>query len=755
MAPAAGAEDGVSIDAAIAKPAGKEGFGRTRKLEAWKPAADDVPAGGVVDGGLECSSSQAWNNNSSSHGQWDQFAANKARFGVETSWDEGLYTTRLDKRNAKISEQDAARIAAEIEAESSSNRHLAEERRHWPLPSHGGADEEDLYSAVARGPNAAGPWRVAGKGGRKSSASGGPAPTVPNAWNRAGAMPATPESPGLGSQSEASPTVPIGVDHRKEVNRLRSYLNNPQARPKDWSSPYGTPKNSFLLSHMPRSPIADSPLVSNSTAVDALNLNPGMPRIDEKALREFHRIKGEQMEAVSRAQAAERLERMRTFRKQQQGGPQAGSSAASTSEGVLSPSAILSPASAGALPLDSGGYVLDSHGPNGGSPTPRSSLTAALKGSSPVQTPNPTFQVQTAAERGVTGSGAVPPPGRTTVGFSVEAPGFVPAAQKVQQSQGSTSAAAPRPAAGPQAPSAASTTGPSIMGSGKTMGSPGSGSGMSRAPSGGPGMGGPPNSPFGMQRAPSGGSGVGGHMGRTASHLSANMTGRTHPPHNGPPLTSPGSQRGRPQHKAPLSPQNRHSSRSSSRPPEPPAWYPGEGQPFSPPQGGPMQMGPMPMQGPQMGFGWVPGNGMPPPQQGYSMMPGQPPMMFMGPRGPFTPAPGQAYMMPGYGLVMPHPMQVAMAQGRGAPMFQPTMMGPVGLMPQGPVFDMPGMSPGQQGPFHPPHQGPPRGPPQGPFPDGNSPTRGPKGGNVGGPTGSPSPRRWEGPQQPEQAGQSG
>lgn len=104
------------------------------------------------------------------------------------------------------------------------------------------------------------------------------------------------------SQSGTSPSVPISVDHRKEVNRLRSYLNNPQARPKDRSSPYGTPKNSFLLSHMPRSPIADSPLVSNSAAVDALNLNPGMPRIDEKALQEFHRIKGEQMEAVSRAQ---------------------------------------------------------------------------------------------------------------------------------------------------------------------------------------------------------------------------------------------------------------------------------------------------------------------------------------------------------------------------------------------------------------------------------------------------------------------
>ncbi len=92
------------------------------------------------------------------------------------------------------------------------------------------------------------------------------------------------------------------MDHRKEVNRLRSFLNQGQSRPKDRSSPYGTPKSSFLLSHMPRSPIQDSPLVSNSSAVDALNLNPGMPRIDERALEEFARIKGERQEALSRLQ---------------------------------------------------------------------------------------------------------------------------------------------------------------------------------------------------------------------------------------------------------------------------------------------------------------------------------------------------------------------------------------------------------------------------------------------------------------------
>ncbi|KAK9848249.1 hypothetical protein WJX84_009113 [Apatococcus fuscideae] len=260
-------------------------------------------------------------------------------------------------------------------------------------------------------------------------------------------------------------------------------------------------------------------------------------------------------------------------------------------------------------------------------------------------------------------------------------------------------------------------------------------------------------------------------------------------------MTSAGAQRGRPLAKGPLSPQNRQSSRSSSRPPEPPAWYPGEGQAFSPPAGGPIPMGPVPMQGPtQMGYGWVPGNGMPPPQHGYPMMPGQPPMMFMGPRGPFAPGPGQAYMVPGYGLVMPHPMQVAMAQGRGPPMFpQPGMMGPPGhpgmphpgamqlpmgdprmqgmegpgAMPGGPPdprFELQGMPPGQQGPPLPLHQdqGPPRGPPIGPppgtfgleQPPSSSPPRGPKVPNGGPPKAQTTAHQRGSGRLPENAGRS-
>jgi PAB1-binding protein PBP1 len=63
-------------------------------------------------------------------GQWDQFAVNRDKFGVESTFNEELYTTALDKSSCGISEQEAARIAREIETQTggSSNYHLLEER---------------------------------------------------------------------------------------------------------------------------------------------------------------------------------------------------------------------------------------------------------------------------------------------------------------------------------------------------------------------------------------------------------------------------------------------------------------------------------------------------------------------------------------------------------------------------------------------------------------------------------------------------
>lgn len=54
--------------------------------------------------------------NGTSKGGWDQFAANEARFGVKSNYEETLYTTKLDKtaKDFKERERKADQLAREI-----------------------------------------------------------------------------------------------------------------------------------------------------------------------------------------------------------------------------------------------------------------------------------------------------------------------------------------------------------------------------------------------------------------------------------------------------------------------------------------------------------------------------------------------------------------------------------------------------------------------------------------------------------------
>lgn len=85
----------------------------------------------------------------SSKSGWNQFEANEKLFGVVSTFDENIYTTKLDK--TKISNQqsrEAERIAQEIERQTSSNFHLQEERGHAAQADE--LDEEARYSSVDR-----------------------------------------------------------------------------------------------------------------------------------------------------------------------------------------------------------------------------------------------------------------------------------------------------------------------------------------------------------------------------------------------------------------------------------------------------------------------------------------------------------------------------------------------------------------------------------------------------------------------------
>ncbi|EEB97995.1 hypothetical protein MPER_02580, partial [Moniliophthora perniciosa FA553] len=67
----------------------------------------------------------------SGNASWDQFSVNEKLFGINASFDEDLYTTKLDRTAADFKERErkAQRIANEIINSTSSNPHICEERR--------------------------------------------------------------------------------------------------------------------------------------------------------------------------------------------------------------------------------------------------------------------------------------------------------------------------------------------------------------------------------------------------------------------------------------------------------------------------------------------------------------------------------------------------------------------------------------------------------------------------------------------------
>lgn len=63
---------------------------------------------------------------------------------VKSTWDENLYTTKLDRTKVAISSAEADRLAREIEISSATNRHLTEERNQ----SRDTGDEEVSHSGL-------------------------------------------------------------------------------------------------------------------------------------------------------------------------------------------------------------------------------------------------------------------------------------------------------------------------------------------------------------------------------------------------------------------------------------------------------------------------------------------------------------------------------------------------------------------------------------------------------------------------------
>lgn len=105
---------------------------RERELQAWQPSAEDASMGSLENGSL------------SSGRPWDQFEANERLYNVKTDYDERYYNTEIDQSDPKFRERlnNAERVAREIQRETTSNPHIAEERGQKD-PAAENMDEED------------------------------------------------------------------------------------------------------------------------------------------------------------------------------------------------------------------------------------------------------------------------------------------------------------------------------------------------------------------------------------------------------------------------------------------------------------------------------------------------------------------------------------------------------------------------------------------------------------------------------------
>lgn len=117
---------GFRTDTEISKKA-LEPFGEGRLLQKW---ADDAESLSIEDEAAFADMGSGSGGGGSSKG-WDQFAANEARFGVKSNYEETLYTTKLDKsaKDFKDREKKADQLAREIMNVSTSGSVGKEEMR--------------------------------------------------------------------------------------------------------------------------------------------------------------------------------------------------------------------------------------------------------------------------------------------------------------------------------------------------------------------------------------------------------------------------------------------------------------------------------------------------------------------------------------------------------------------------------------------------------------------------------------------------
>ncbi|KXS20989.1 hypothetical protein M427DRAFT_349998 [Gonapodya prolifera JEL478] len=142
-------DDSFLTDTAISSSALQASSSAQRELKPWVPPSIDssdltIPGSSADDDLLTSPSATS----PTAQTRWDQFAVNERLFGVTTDYQEELYTTKLDKSKPdfKKRESEAARIASEIQGQTTANPHLAEERGQAVQEANEDEEEKSLRS---------------------------------------------------------------------------------------------------------------------------------------------------------------------------------------------------------------------------------------------------------------------------------------------------------------------------------------------------------------------------------------------------------------------------------------------------------------------------------------------------------------------------------------------------------------------------------------------------------------------------------
>ncbi|CAK9198824.1 unnamed protein product [Sphagnum troendelagicum] len=292
-----------------------------RELKPWKPDDD-------ASENLTLNFNHTWRS-------WDQFETNKTLFGVESTFNEELYTTKLERGpQTREREREAWRIAREIEGQTTRNVHLAEERGMQLTSEVEAMDEESRYSSVLRGEKDMGEDGEDGHvdahndetfGGSFAPPTASTSDSTPGAGetDTKGSRPSSADS----SQTVNGPskceflgdwrassveTGDVGTldslaDTYREHLRLRHLLVGDKSKRsnKGPGSPYHSPvgRGSPLM----------SPLVGDPAAIQALNLDPSCPQVPEDVYREFHEFKLQETAKKGKKQREDQVNALKSF----------------------------------------------------------------------------------------------------------------------------------------------------------------------------------------------------------------------------------------------------------------------------------------------------------------------------------------------------------------------------------------------------------------------------------------------------------